>query len=272
MGSLLGRMCSRIWFPCWPPTRESSTYVACPACLGGVPSRARWAEPSYPCPTTSMECGEEGCLLVGFQASGTGSRGVEQQRGLGSPEMCLNYPLVSNSLVPGLLWGMLQPPLPRFLERTPHVWDHRGPQWVWGGLHRTGVALPVMRQDPTGLGVQWALAAEAGLGCSALCCCWRVLQCHGFVGPQLGLCCLCLCSLSASRPCGRSRRRALWPGRGVRRQQHPQLFKAWNAWSWGLGQALPAAPGGPCWVPWLCSGFGCCGGSSLLGLCARGMS
>lgn len=88
------------------------------------------------------------------------------------------------------------------------------------------------------------------------------------MGPQLGLCWLCLCALSPSRPCGRSCRRALWPGRAGRRQQHPQLFKAWNAWSWGLGQA----PGGPRWVPWLCSASGCCGGSSLLGLLARGMS
>lgn len=62
-------------------------------------------------------------------------------------------------------------------------------------------------------------------------------------------------------PCGRSCRRALCPGGAGRRQQHPQqhprLFKAWNARSRGPGQAPPPLRGLAAfmallciWVPW----------------------
>lgn len=80
------------------------------------------------------------------------------------------------------------------------------------------------------------------------------------MGPRLGLCWPCLCALSPSG-CGRSCRRALCPGGAGRRQQHPQqhprLFKAWNARSWGPGQAPPPLRGLAAfmallciWVPW----------------------
>lgn len=269
-----------VWFPCWPHTWESSTCVTCPSCPGGVPARAGWAELSCVSPQHWRNgersalglSGKWGCLEVATAEVWNSTRGWRAQK----CPCTLPCELPGASPLPGD--AQPRPPLLRSCtgaEQRPRVWEHRDPHRVWGSLQRAGVVLLVMGQVPTGLGIQRAPAAGAALGCSTLMLV-GVLWRQGFVGPQLGLCWLCLCALSPSGPCGRSCRRALWPGRAGRRQQHPQqhpqLFKAWNAWSWGLGQALPPASGGPRWVPWLCSGSGCCGGSSLLGLCARGMS
>lgn len=176
---LLGRMCSGVWFPCWPHTWESSTCVACPACPGGVPARAGWAEPPCPCSTALVEWGEECCWWAPRQVGLFGglpeqrceaAQGVGEPRNMSAPPSCEWLP----GARPHLDDAQPGPSLPRSptgAEWRPRVREHRDPHRVWGSLQRAGVALPVMGQGdrtPVGLGIQLALAAEAALGCLSL--------------------------------------------------------------------------------------------------------
>ena len=179
--------------------------------------------------------------------------------------MCLHFPPVSSSLVPGSVWAMLCRGLPWGRVEAVCLGARRcspgaeQPAESGGGIPSDGTEGRTSWEGGTGplwgLGTRWGLAAEAAVRCSAIWCLaslpWAVLPCWGCPGvrgPLQGPRCLCLCvpsrSLAArcARPC-RSERAGepcRLAGLGGKNSIH-KLFKALNAGlhaqNWGLGWA-----------------------------------